>query len=60
MTITDRNMRRREFLAGGSAGLVAAAFTPAGAFAGRPAQPAPSERVETVRGFGYRFRRDRG
>ena len=34
MSSTDRDMRRREFLASGSAGLVAAAFARTEAFAG--------------------------
>ena len=53
MSSTDRNMRRREFLASGSAGLVAAAFVRTEAFAARPARQALSERVQGVRAMTF-------
>ena len=53
MSITDWNMRRREFLASGSAGLMAAAFAPTAAFAARPAQQALSERIRGVRAMTF-------
>ena len=53
MSSTDRNMRRREFLASGSAGLVAAAFVRTEAFAARPARQGLSERVQGVRAMTF-------
>ena len=50
MSITDRGIRRREFLASGSAGLVAAAFARTEAFAARQEL---SERIRGVRAMTF-------
>ena len=53
MSMSDRSMRRRDFLASSSAGLAAAAFARTAAFAARPGRQALSERIEGVRAMTF-------
>ena len=53
MSVTDRAMRRREFLASGSGALVAAAFTRTTAFAALPPSQELSDRIGGVRAMTF-------